>query len=242
MPLTTDRVLSHCRQFWQVCDAESLFMIWSLWYLSPAQRRGLFIYLNISILFSFFLFFFPERVTGGRLALWILATRVTSPPTMSLLSTPYKPRSKCAHVHTQQQRCWLLHSKCMLEDFICDPDAAWMQRSGANLCGYRGDRWYFGKMGRKDAERQLLGHGNQRGTFLIRESETTKGKMTTASNAHIIPKHIRNVQLPSFSLTFSVVHSSMCLFSCSNLCLLYRCLLSVHPWLGWHQGRACQTL
>ncbi|KAM7373118.1 hypothetical protein PAMP_007998 [Pampus punctatissimus] len=35
--------------------------------------------------------------------------------------------------------------------------------------------WYFGKMGRKDAERQLLGHGNQRGTFLIRESETTKG-------------------------------------------------------------------
>ncbi|KAA8585917.1 hypothetical protein FQN60_007486 [Etheostoma spectabile] len=30
-------------------------------------------------------------------------------------------------------------------------------------------------MGRKDAERQLLGHGNQRGTFLIRESETTKG-------------------------------------------------------------------
>lgn len=31
-------------------------------------------------------------------------------------------------------------------------------------------------MGRKDAERQLLGHGNQRGTFLIRESETTKGE------------------------------------------------------------------
>ncbi|XP_077446646.1 tyrosine-protein kinase Fgr isoform X3 [Stigmatopora argus] len=37
------------------------------------------------------------------------------------------------------------------------------------------EEWYFGKMGRKDAERQLLGHGNQRGTFLIRESETTKG-------------------------------------------------------------------
>lgn len=31
-------------------------------------------------------------------------------------------------------------------------------------------------MGRKDAERQLLAHGNQRGTFLIRESETTKGE------------------------------------------------------------------
>uniref|UniRef100_A0A3P9ACM7 Tyrosine-protein kinase n=1 Tax=Esox lucius TaxID=8010 RepID=A0A3P9ACM7_ESOLU len=35
--------------------------------------------------------------------------------------------------------------------------------------------WYFGKLGRKDAERQLLFTGNPRGTFLIRESETTKG-------------------------------------------------------------------
>uniref|UniRef100_A0A3B5K720 Tyrosine-protein kinase n=1 Tax=Takifugu rubripes TaxID=31033 RepID=A0A3B5K720_TAKRU len=37
------------------------------------------------------------------------------------------------------------------------------------------EEWYFGKMGRKDAERQLLADSNQRGTFLIRESETTKG-------------------------------------------------------------------
>lgn len=37
------------------------------------------------------------------------------------------------------------------------------------------DRWYFGKMGRKDAERLLLNPGNQRGTYLVRESETTKG-------------------------------------------------------------------
>lgn len=37
-------------------------------------------------------------------------------------------------------------------------------------------RWYFGKMGRKDAERQLLAPNNPRGTFLIRESETTKGR------------------------------------------------------------------
>uniref|UniRef100_A0A3Q3FRP3 Tyrosine-protein kinase n=1 Tax=Labrus bergylta TaxID=56723 RepID=A0A3Q3FRP3_9LABR len=35
--------------------------------------------------------------------------------------------------------------------------------------------WYFGKMGRKDAERLLLNPGNNRGTFLVRESETTKG-------------------------------------------------------------------
>lgn len=40
------------------------------------------------------------------------------------------------------------------------------------------ERWYFGKLGRKDAERQLLSFGNPRGTFLIRESETTKGKVT----------------------------------------------------------------
>lgn len=38
-------------------------------------------------------------------------------------------------------------------------------------------------MGRKDAERQLLGHGNQRGTFLIRESETTKGERLTPAHA-----------------------------------------------------------
>uniref|UniRef100_A0A8C5CWI8 Tyrosine-protein kinase n=1 Tax=Gadus morhua TaxID=8049 RepID=A0A8C5CWI8_GADMO len=37
------------------------------------------------------------------------------------------------------------------------------------------EEWYFGKMGRKDAERLLLVPGNQRGTFLARESETTKG-------------------------------------------------------------------
>lgn len=39
-------------------------------------------------------------------------------------------------------------------------------------------------MGRKDAERQLLGHGNPRGTFLIRESETTKGEMATHVRTH----------------------------------------------------------
>ncbi|XP_030636810.1 tyrosine-protein kinase Yes [Chanos chanos] len=37
------------------------------------------------------------------------------------------------------------------------------------------EEWYFGKMGRKDAERLLLQPGIQRGTFLLRESETTKG-------------------------------------------------------------------
>lgn len=38
--------------------------------------------------------------------------------------------------------------------------------------------WYFGQLCRKDAERQLLSTCNPRGTYLIRESETTKGNIT----------------------------------------------------------------
>lgn len=37
-------------------------------------------------------------------------------------------------------------------------------------------RWYFGKITRRDSERLLLSLENRRGTFLVRESETTKGK------------------------------------------------------------------
>ena len=36
-------------------------------------------------------------------------------------------------------------------------------------------RWFFKGISRKDAERQLLGPGNTVGSFMIRESETTKG-------------------------------------------------------------------
>uniref|UniRef100_A0A3P8W987 Tyrosine-protein kinase n=1 Tax=Cynoglossus semilaevis TaxID=244447 RepID=A0A3P8W987_CYNSE len=36
-------------------------------------------------------------------------------------------------------------------------------------------RWYFGKITRRDSERMLLSLENRRGTFLVRESETTKG-------------------------------------------------------------------
>ncbi|XP_031422278.1 proto-oncogene tyrosine-protein kinase Src isoform X2 [Clupea harengus] len=36
-------------------------------------------------------------------------------------------------------------------------------------------RWYFGKVTRRDSERLLLNLENRRGTFLVRESETTKG-------------------------------------------------------------------
>ncbi|XP_051510763.1 tyrosine-protein kinase Fyn-like isoform X3 [Myxocyprinus asiaticus] len=45
----------------------------------------------------------------------------------------------------------------------------------APMDSIQAEDWYFGKLGRKDAERQLLSTGNPRGTYLIRESETTKG-------------------------------------------------------------------
>ncbi|XP_032877991.1 tyrosine-protein kinase Fyn [Amblyraja radiata] len=48
------------------------------------------------------------------------------------------------------------------------------------------EEWYFGKLGRKEAERQLLSICNPRGTFLIRESETTKGKETQDTGPHFI--------------------------------------------------------
>lgn len=36
-------------------------------------------------------------------------------------------------------------------------------------------RWFFKGISRKDAERQLLAPGNVLGSFMIRDSETTKG-------------------------------------------------------------------
>lgn len=80
------------------------------------------------------------------------------------------------------------------------------------VCCCHGDRWYFGKMGRKDAERQLLAHSNQRGTFLIRESETTKGEHNHT--------HTRS-QLSSWSL-----HASLHLFSSHMHILLYTIILN----------------
>jgi hypothetical protein len=37
-------------------------------------------------------------------------------------------------------------------------------------------RWFFKGVSRKDAERQLLASGNKMGSFMIRDSETTKGE------------------------------------------------------------------
>uniref|UniRef100_A0A8C1YXB2 Tyrosine-protein kinase n=1 Tax=Cyprinus carpio TaxID=7962 RepID=A0A8C1YXB2_CYPCA len=49
--------------------------------------------------------------------------------------------------------------------------------------------WYFGKLGRKDAERQLLSTGNPRGTYLIRESETTKERAAGLCCRLVVPCH-----------------------------------------------------
>lgn len=56
--------------------------------------------------------------------------------------------------------------------------------------------WYFGKLGRKDAERQLLSTGSPRGTYLIRESETTKG----------ITQH----HLLQYTTLFTTLHHTIC--------------------------------
>jgi len=41
-------------------------------------------------------------------------------------------------------------------------------------------RWYFKTLNRKDAERLLLSSGNKVGSFLVRESETSKGEICRA--------------------------------------------------------------
>ncbi|XP_024915751.1 proto-oncogene tyrosine-protein kinase Src-like isoform X3 [Cynoglossus semilaevis] len=55
-------------------------------------------------------------------------------------------------------------------------------RTASDLTFRKGDKlqivnntWYFGKITRRDSERLLLNLQNRRGTFLVRESETTKG-------------------------------------------------------------------
>lgn len=56
-------------------------------------------------------------------------------------------------------------------------------------------RWYFRTLSRKDAERLLLSSGNKVGSFLVRESETTKGEI---SGAKVIPHccpGLENLQL-----------------------------------------------
>ncbi|XP_053372311.1 tyrosine-protein kinase fynb isoform X3 [Clarias gariepinus] len=70
------------------------------------------------------------------------------------------------------------------------------------------EEWYFGKLGRKDAERQLLSTGNQRGSYLIRESETTKGAFSLsirdwdeAKGEHVKHYKIRKLDSGGYYIT-----------------------------------------
>ncbi|XP_002811242.2 tyrosine-protein kinase Fgr [Pongo abelii] len=78
------------------------------------------------------------------------------------------------------------------------------------------EEWYFGKIGRKDAERQLLSPGNPQGAFLIRESETTKGAYSlsirdwdqTRGN-HVKHYKIRKLDMGGYYITTRVQFSSV---------------------------------
>lgn len=91
--------------------------------------------------------------------------------------------------------------------------------------------WYFGKLGRKDAERQLLSNGNARGTFLIRESETTKGTLRDADK--YLEFHYANVDRGIRRYLF---------IGKSNMFFSPRGLLTLHSGLGWYQRRPRQAL
>lgn len=44
--------------------------------------------------------------------------------------------------------------------------------------------WFFKDLTRKDAERQLLAPANKPGSYLVRESETTKGEKIVTFSTH----------------------------------------------------------
>ncbi|XP_045232762.1 tyrosine-protein kinase Fgr isoform X2 [Macaca fascicularis] len=78
------------------------------------------------------------------------------------------------------------------------------------------EEWYFGKIGRKDAERQLLSPGNPQGAFLIRESETTKGAYSLSirdwdqtRGDHVKHYKIRKLDMGGYYITTRVQFNSV---------------------------------
>ncbi|CAL8371124.1 unnamed protein product [Boreogadus saida] len=99
----------------------------------------------------------------------------------------------------------------------------------APIDSIQAEEWYFGKMGRKDAERQLLGQGNQRGTFLIRESETTKGAYSLSirdwddnKGDHVKHYKIRKLDQGGYYITtrsqFDTVHELVDHYTVATVC------------------------
>lgn len=67
-------------------------------------------------------------------------------------------------------------------------------------------RWFFKDITRKDAERQLLAPANKPGSYLIRESETSKGlENTTAPRETLtftMKLHFQHIDKPNVALLF----------------------------------------
>lgn len=63
-------------------------------------------------------------------------------------------------------------------------------------------RWFFKDITRKDAERQLLAPANKPGSYLIRESETSKGSFNSFVLEKTLCLHILNHQLMSYAIFF----------------------------------------
>lgn len=66
-----------------------------------------------------------------------------------------------------------------LHTFLTSPVSPYIFADFFFLLLFFPSRWYFGKITRRDSERLLLSLENRRGTFLVRESETTKGERIT---------------------------------------------------------------
>ncbi|TMS12149.1 Tyrosine-protein kinase Fyn [Larimichthys crocea] len=81
------------------------------------------------------------------------------------------------------------YKKEILKILICSHRRWWWQEVTDRCPEQAGLTWYFGKLGRKDAERQLLSTGNPRGTYLIRESETTKDRAAGLCCRLVVPCH-----------------------------------------------------
>lgn len=83
-------------------------------------------------------------------------------------------------------------------------------------------RWYFRTLSRKDAERLLLSSGNKVGSFLVRESETTKGEICGAKVTPRCCPGLENLQQGSRS-ELGAWRAKICLW----------CHWDVQFWLWW---------
>lgn len=132
-----------------------------------------------------------ERETGGWPTHSAQDRRAISPATTSRPPTPSRPRSEyrlwppaCLPSLPVQSfspglewEVWLPRAPATSQE-----EALWV---GGSLDHQHHPstslpRWYFGKITRRESERLLLNAENPRGTFLVRESETTKGMSASA--------------------------------------------------------------